>query len=61
MYADANYIESYAKEFGLDPDYVYLNKGFDDVMMWVVKWKREAEVEQRMNEIERMMIESGKK
>jgi hypothetical protein len=60
-YEDLNQIEDYCERFHLDPDFVYLNKSFDDVMVWAYKWKEQREFEERCQNVERMMENSGKK
>jgi hypothetical protein len=54
---DVSRIEEFAKEFGLDPDYVYNEKDFDTVMMFSIKWKQLSEFNERYAEIDRMLSE----
>lgn len=44
-------IEQYAVRFHLDPDTVF-HKPFHDVMAWIVKWKEQAEFEDRYRKVQ---------
>jgi hypothetical protein len=58
-FADLSLINKFAERFGLDPDEVY-NKSFDTVMNLHWLWKEQEEYQERYNEIEQMMSNSGK-
>lgn len=54
-------MENYAVRFSQDPNWVYLNVDFDTIMLFAEKWLRTAEYDERFNEIESMMRNSGQK
>jgi hypothetical protein len=58
-FADLSIINTFARNFGLDPDKVYL-KDFDTVMNFMWLWKEQDEYQERFNETKRMMEESAK-
>ncbi len=51
--------EQYAMRFGVDPDVVW-QKEFDDVFVWIDKWKSKDEFDGRYREIEKTLTEAAK-
>jgi len=47
-------IDIFATRFGLDPDFVYL-KSFGTVTAFLIKWYDEAEIRDRVNELDRII------
>jgi hypothetical protein len=45
-------IDIYASHYSLDPDLVYL-KSFRDVTVWLEKWVDDAEIRDRVTELEK--------
>jgi hypothetical protein len=54
-------IEKFASKFGLHPDEVYSTTEFDTLIAFLVKWKEESEVSEKIYELEKMMTEGTSK
>lgn len=46
-YDDLDFIDQYAARFGQDPDWVYDNISFGTIVNFAVKWKLQAEYQER--------------
>lgn len=46
-YDDLDLIDQYAAKFGIDPDVVYDKTSFGTVINFIVKWKLQAEYNER--------------
>lgn len=42
-------IDEFAEHFGLDPDFVFSKKSFATVTNFLIKWKEQAEYNERFN------------